>query len=195
MRVLQAWLPVGRVELHSSGADLAFPRARHYAPAQETQRGWVEQPALRVEWVLRRAQVSPARLGCGNFNRQRLASDAPRAVEAGAAIGDVDAGVVDDDRIRHGSVVDLNVRDIGYVVDGAVVVETISVPVAPLGTARFRSGKTTAAINLWAITSQALVILARPGPANISYLRIWGGALLSSTSANKLLAVFVLRMR
>jgi hypothetical protein len=70
--------------------------------------------------------------GCGNFNRQGLASDAPRAVEAGAAIGDVDGCVVDNDCIRHGTVVDLNVRDIGHVVDGAVVVETISVPVAPL---------------------------------------------------------------
>ena len=39
LRVLQAWL---------SAAGLAFPRERHYAPAQETQHGWVEPPALRV---------------------------------------------------------------------------------------------------------------------------------------------------
>jgi len=64
LRVLQAWRQGGRGELHSSGADLAFLRARRYAPARETQRGWVEQPALRVERELRRAQALPARLVC-----------------------------------------------------------------------------------------------------------------------------------
>ena len=69
--------------------------------------------------------------GGSDFRGKRLASDASGAVVAGAAIRDVDGGVVDDDRVSYGAVIDLNIGD-GYIVDGTVVVETISVPVAAL---------------------------------------------------------------
>ena len=58
---------------------------------------------------------------CGVFRRQRTASDASRAVVAGAVhvgVGDV-------------AVIDVNVGYV-HVVDGAVVVETISAPIAAL---------------------------------------------------------------
>ncbi len=68
---------------------------------------------------------------CGGFRRQGLASYASRPVVAGAVYrGVVDGGVVDD-RIRYRTVVHVNVGDV-HIVDGTVVVETISVPVAAL---------------------------------------------------------------
>ncbi len=57
----------------------------------------------------------------GGFGRQRLTSDASRPVVAGA----VNRGVVD------GAVIHVNVGDV-HIVDGAVIVETISIPVAAL---------------------------------------------------------------
>src|ERR1039458_7633176 len=68
---------------------------------------------------------------CGDFRRQRPASDASRPVVAGTVIRNVDGGVVDDDRIRYRAVIDLNVGDV-HIVDGTVIVETISVPVPAL---------------------------------------------------------------
>jgi hypothetical protein len=68
----------------------------------------------------------------GDFGGQRLASDAARSVVTDACVCDVDGSVVHDNRIRHRAVVNLDVGDVGYVVDGAVVVETIAVPVAAL---------------------------------------------------------------
>lgn len=58
---------------------------------------------------------------CGGFRRQRLASDASRPVVAGA----VHRGVGD------AAVIDVNVGYL-YVVDGAVIVETISAPIPAL---------------------------------------------------------------
>ena len=59
----------------------------------------------------------------GCFRRQRLSSDASRAVVTDPAIGVVIDGAVVD--------VDVNVGDV-HIVDGAVVVETISAPVPAL---------------------------------------------------------------
>jgi len=68
---------------------------------------------------------------CGNFSRQSLASNASGPVIAGAVIGDVNGGIVDDDCIRHRAVVNLDVAD-AHVVDGTVIVEAISIPVPAL---------------------------------------------------------------
>jgi hypothetical protein len=67
---------------------------------------------------------------CGNFSRQRLASNASGPVIAGAVVGDVNGGIVDDDCIRHRAVVNLDVAD-AHVVDGTVIVEAISIPMPP----------------------------------------------------------------
>jgi hypothetical protein len=58
---------------------------------------------------------------CGGFGRQSLASDASRPVVAGAVHG----GIVD------GAVIHVNVGDV-YIVDGPVIVETISAPIPAL---------------------------------------------------------------
>jgi hypothetical protein len=68
---------------------------------------------------------------CGDFRGKRPASDAARPVVADAVRIVVDGGVVDDDRVRHGAVIYVNVGD-GDIVDRTVVVETISTPVAAL---------------------------------------------------------------
>ena len=61
-----------------------------------------------------------------------MASDATGAVIAHSSIRNIYRGVVDDDGVGYGAVVDLNVRDVGYIIDRAVVIETISIPVAAL---------------------------------------------------------------
>jgi len=68
----------------------------------------------------------------GDFGGQWLASDATRSVVTDARVRDIDGSVVHDDRIGHGAVIDLDIADVGHIVDGAVVVETIAVPVATL---------------------------------------------------------------
>ena len=67
------------------------------------------------------------------FGWQRSAGHASGASKACAIICDVDGGVVDDDRIRDRPVINLNIgiRDVD-VVHGAVVVESISVPISAL---------------------------------------------------------------
>jgi len=66
-----------------------------------------------------------------DFRRQWVPSYSSRPVIAGTVIGDVDGGVVDDDRVRYRTVVNLHVGD-RYIVHRTVVVETVAVPVPAL---------------------------------------------------------------
>src|SRR5664280_1426705 len=70
---------------------------------------------------LRGHRRNALRTHCGGLGRQRLASDASRPVVTGA----VHRGVVD------GAVIHVNVGDI-HIVDGTVIVETVSAPIPAL---------------------------------------------------------------
>jgi hypothetical protein len=66
---------------------------------------------------------------CGDFHRQRAASDSTWSVEAHTRVV-VDSDIVDDCS-RDGAVIDLNVGD-SHIVDRPVVIEAVSAPVAAL---------------------------------------------------------------
>src|SRR5580704_2489000 len=81
---------------------------------------------------LRGHRRNPLLTSCGDFRRQRPPRDTAWPVVTGAINrGVVDGGVVDDDGIGHRAVINLNVGDV-HIVDGTVIVETISVPVPAL---------------------------------------------------------------
>ena len=69
--------------------------------------------------------------GCSHLRRNRLASDASWAVVADAVNRSVVDGDVVDHRVGYGAVIHVNVGDV-HIVDGPVIVETISVPVPAL---------------------------------------------------------------
>lgn len=69
---------------------------------------------------------------CGYLHGDWSAGDAPRAVVAGASGSVIDDGVVNR-CVGDGSVVDLDVVGV-HVVDSAVVVEAVSIPIAALVT-------------------------------------------------------------
>ena len=66
---------------------------------------------------------------CGDFHRQRAASDSTWSVEAHTRAV-IDSDIIDHRR-RDGAVVHLDIGD-GHIVDGPVVVEAVSTPVAAL---------------------------------------------------------------
>jgi len=68
---------------------------------------------------------------CGDFRRQRPTSDASRPVVADTINCSVVDGDVVDHRVGYGAVIHVNIPDV-HIVDGPVIVETISVPVAAL---------------------------------------------------------------
>jgi hypothetical protein len=61
-----------------------------------------------------------------------LARNPSGAVIADASVRNVNGGVVNDDRIRHRAVIDRHVCNVGDVIHRAVVVETITIPIAAL---------------------------------------------------------------
>jgi hypothetical protein len=68
----------------------------------------------------------------GDFRRQGLASHASGAVVAGAIVCNIDGRIVDDDGVRYRAVVNRDAANVADVIDRAVVVEAISVPVTAL---------------------------------------------------------------